>query len=132
MKEVLDFLTEAKTFFLATAEGDQPRVRPFGFFMRYEGKLYLATSEPKPSFKQLQENPKFELSAVNEKMEWLRLSGKAVFDTHPDTRTHAFMVAPYLEEMYAGPDKPPLALFYVEEGEATFCFLDGTAKTVKF
>lgn len=131
MKEVLDFLAEAKTFFLATLEGDQPRVRPFGFFMRYEGKLYLGTNETKPSFKQLQENPKFELSAVNEKMEWIRLSGKAVFDKHPDTRTHAFMVAPYLEEMYAGPDSPVLALFYVEDGEATIYSLEGSSRTIK-
>ena len=131
MKEVLDFLAEAKTFFLATVEGDQPRVRPFGFVMRYEGKLYLATNETKPSYKQLRENPKFELSAVNEKMEWIRLTGKAVFKADPDAKTHAFMVEPYLEEMYAGPDSPPMALFYVEDGEATFCSMDGTSRTVK-
>ena len=131
MKEITDFLTGVETFFLATMDGDQPRVRPFSFFMRYEGKLYLATSVEKPTYAQLQKNPKFELTALNEKMEWLRLSGKAVFDPHPDVKVHAFMVAPYLEEMYGNPDSPALAFFYTEDGEATFCSMNAEPRTVE-
>ena len=79
MEEILKFLENNATFFLATEEGDQPRVRPFGFAMEFEGKLYLCTGNQKLVYAQLQRNPKVEICAMAASGEWLRLSGKAVF-----------------------------------------------------
>ena len=61
MKKALEFLQESGTFYLATTEGDQPRVRPFGAVFEYEGKLYIVTNNTKKCFKQMLENPKVEI-----------------------------------------------------------------------
>jgi uncharacterized pyridoxamine 5'-phosphate oxidase family protein len=131
MNEVLNFLTETKTFYLATLDGDKPRVRPFGFVMEFEGKLYFATNESKPSFRQLTANPSVEISATNANNEWLRLSGKAVFDARPEVKAKLFEVAPHLRGMYDKSDSPILAPFYVKNGEATFCSLTAAPRTIK-
>jgi uncharacterized pyridoxamine 5'-phosphate oxidase family protein len=129
--EVLNFLSQVKTFYLATVEGDKPKVRPFGFFMEFEGKLYFGTNETKPSFWQLKMNPNIEISATNADNEWLRLSGNAVFDYRPEAKAKAFEVAPYLSGMYTKPDSPVLALFYVENAEADFCSLTAEHRRIK-
>jgi uncharacterized pyridoxamine 5'-phosphate oxidase family protein len=131
MNEVLNFLAESKTFYLATVEGNKPKVRPFGFVMEFEGKLYFGTNETKPSFRQLTENPNIEISTANTNNEWLRLSGKAVFDYRPEVKARAFEVAPYLSDMYGSPDSPVLALFYVENVEAIFCSLTAAPRVIK-
>lgn len=132
MNEILEFLNDVKTFYFASVDGDQPKVRPFAFFMEFEGKLYFGTNETKPSFEQLKANPKFELSATNAKMEWIRLSGKAVFDYRPEVKAQAFKAAPYLEGMYGKEGSPVLALFYASEGKAEFCSMTSAPKIVKF
>jgi uncharacterized pyridoxamine 5'-phosphate oxidase family protein len=131
MIEVLNFLAECKTFYLATVDGGKPRVRPFGFFMEFEGRLYFSTNESKPSFRQLTANPNFEISAANEKGEWLRLSGEAVFDSRPEVKAKAFEVMPRLRELYDKPDSPVMAPFYVKNGEAVFCSMTAAPRTVK-
>jgi uncharacterized pyridoxamine 5'-phosphate oxidase family protein len=131
MHEIANFLADSKTFFLATVDGEKPKVRPFGFFMEFEGKLYFGTNETKPSFRQLKANPNIEISAANANNEWLRLSGEAVFDYSPEARAKAFEVAPYLQGLYGNPDSPILALFYVKNGEAAFCSLTASPRTLK-
>jgi uncharacterized pyridoxamine 5'-phosphate oxidase family protein len=131
MNEVLNFLAETKTFYLATVEGDKPKVRPFGFVMEFEGKLYFATNESKPSFRQLTANPNIEISATNANNEWLRLSGEAVFDIRTEVKARLFEVAPHLRGMYDKPDSPVLAPFYLKNGEATFCSLTAAPRVVK-
>jgi uncharacterized pyridoxamine 5'-phosphate oxidase family protein len=79
MSKVVDFLNEAQTYYLATVEDGQPRVRPFGATVEYNGKVYLATNNQKKVYQQLVANPKIEVSGMaNGK--WIRLSGEAVFD----------------------------------------------------
>lgn len=131
MNEVLSFLAETKTFYLATVEGDKPKVRPFGFVMEFEGKLYFATNESKPSFQQLCVNPNIEISATNANNEWMRLSGEAVFDTRPEVKARLIEVAPHLRGMYDKPGSPVLAPFYLKNGEATFCSLAAAPRVVK-
>ncbi|MDR1893390.1 MAG: pyridoxamine 5'-phosphate oxidase family protein [Spirochaetales bacterium] len=132
MSEILNFLTETKVFYLATVEGNKPKVRPFGFVMEFEGKLYFSTNESKPSFRQLKANPHIEISAANANNEWLRLSGEAVFDTRPEVKAKLFEVAPHLGKLYDQPDSPVIAPFYVKNGEAEFCSLTAAPRTVKF
>lgn len=131
MKRVTDFLTANPIFHLATMEGDQPRVRPFGFFMEVGGKLYFITGEQKKVAAQLRVNPKFQLCACNDKGEWLRLAGKAVFDTKPELVEKAFGLAPMLKDIYGNPDGPKAALFYAADAEAVFADMTGKSETVK-
>lgn len=85
MKEVLEFLKGAGTFYIATMDGDQPRVRPFGAVCEFEGKLYITTNNKKEVFKQMLKNPKVEISAMY-KGKWIRLSGEAYQDDRREAR----------------------------------------------
>ncbi|MBR4172772.1 MAG: pyridoxamine 5'-phosphate oxidase family protein, partial [Clostridia bacterium] len=79
MKRVYEFLKECKTYYLATVEGNMPRVRPFGTVNIFEGKLYIQTGKVKPVSKQILQNPQVELCAFNGE-KWLRLSGELIED----------------------------------------------------
>lgn len=130
MKEVLAFLQDNSIFYLATVEQGRPRVRPFGFAMEYEGKLYFSTSNRKQVCRQLSENPYFEISAAAKTGEWLRLRGKAVFNTNRQTKQAALAAMPMLSNLYSV-DDAIFELFYVDEAEATFYDMQGPVRTVK-
>ena len=130
MDEVLKFLKEYGPFYIATVDGDRPKVRPFGFVMKYDGKLWFCTNNRKNVYKQLKENPYFELSATSPDNKWIRLSGKAVFATTPEIKAKALEESPRLSKMYSV-DDTIFELFYIEEGEATFSSMTGEARTIK-
>lgn len=91
MKEAIKFLKECGTFYLATTENDQPRVRPFGAVMEYEEKLYICTNNTKNVFKQIKDNPKVEMSGtIGDR--WIRVTGKLVVDSRIEAK------AKFLEE----------------------------------
>ena len=131
MNEVLQFLSENPTFYLATVEGNIPKVRPFGFVMNYQNKLYFCTSNQKDVYKQLNANPHFEVSTVSKTNEWLRLSGKAVFDTNQATQQAALDAAPFLSRMYQVNDSK-FELFYIEDATAIIRDMKGESRTIKF
>ena len=125
MNEILKFISEAKTFYIATVDGNIPKVRPFGFVMEHEGKLYLCTNNKKDVYKQLIANSHFEISTMSANGEWIRLEGKAVFDSNMAAKSKAFEVEPMLANMYKSPDNPIFEVFYIAEGKATlYSFLD--------
>ncbi|TGE36180.1 pyridoxamine 5-phosphate oxidase [Desulfosporosinus fructosivorans] len=125
MKEILKYITEAKTFYIATTDGDKPKVRPFGFIMEFENKLYFCTSNQKDVCKQLVANPNFEVCTMSGNTQWIRLQGKAVFDSNPAAKAKAFEVMPGLASIYKSSDNPSFEVFYVSEGKATFySFMD--------
>ena len=130
MKEVLQFLQENAPFYIATVDGDKPKVRPFGFVMEHEGKLWFCTSNQKDVYKQLQTNPCFELTTATPDRTWIRLKGKAVFKTTPAIKAKALELAPALKKTYSV-DDTIFELFYVEESEAAFCSMSGESRTVK-
>jgi uncharacterized pyridoxamine 5'-phosphate oxidase family protein len=130
MSEVFEYLN-GTTFYVATVDGNKPRLRPFGFVMELKGKLYFSTNDTKPSYRQLRENPQVEICACRDGKTWLRVSGKAVFDPSPETKEKAFEAAPFLKEMYGQPGAPALCLFYIEGGEAVFSSLSGENRTIK-
>lgn len=129
MDEVLKFLTENPTFYLATTDGDKPRVRPFGFVMKYEGRLCFCTNNKKDVYKQLKANPNLEISATASTGEWLRLRGKAVFNTSSQSKQAALTAAPFLERLYSVEDSI-FEIFYVEDGEAAFIDMKGNTRTI--
>ena len=92
MNEIYEFLKAAGTYYLATLEGDQPRVRPFGTVELFEGRLYIQTGKVKPVSKQIHANPKVELCAfLNGK--WLRVAGELAADERVEARKHIFRTA---------------------------------------
>nr|WP_319489548.1 pyridoxamine 5'-phosphate oxidase family protein [uncultured Caproiciproducens sp.] len=131
MDEVLQFLTENSTFYLATVEGDLPKVRPFGFVMKCDGKICFCTNNQKNVYKQMKANPNIEISAATNDGKWLRLKGKAVFCTSKEKRQAALTAAPYLSRMYSV-DDAIFEIFYIDQAEATFSNMKGESRTVRF
>ena len=130
MNEVLEFLKNCKVFFVATAEEGKPKVRPFSFVMMHEEKLYFVTGNQKPFFKQIKVNPEIEICGLNSKMEWIRLSGKAVVDSRLEIKEKVFEVSPFLINTYQSAENPTMECFYIDEAKAEFCKINGTSSTI--
>ena len=127
MKEVLEFLQNAKIFYIATVDGDQPHVRPFGFVMECGGKIAFCTSNKKPVYKQLVANPKVEISCTDEKFNTLRITGTVKFATTPETQKKALEVMPSLSKMYSVGDGK-FEIFYLDSGKAVCSTMTGESK----
>ena len=130
MKEVFDFLKAAGTYYLATVEGDQPRVRPFGTVNIFEDKLYIQTGKVKPVSKQIQANPKAEICAFKDG-EWLRVSGELVRDDRREAKESMLENYPQLKAMYSADDDNTEVLYF-RNAEATFSSFTAAPRTVKF
>ncbi|KIR03752.1 pyridoxamine 5'-phosphate oxidase-related, FMN-binding protein [Lachnospiraceae bacterium TWA4] len=118
MNELLSFLKSCGTFYLATVEGDQPRVRPFGAVCEFEGKLYIVTNNQKNVYKQMLENGKVEISGMS-KGKWIRVTGVAKHDDRREARV-AMMDAnkAALSKMYTVDDNL-MEVLYLEDVTAT-------------
>lgn len=131
MKEVYAFFKKNPTFFLATEEGDQPRVRPFGAVADHEGRLYICTSNQKEVYKQMKANPKVELSGADSEGNWLRVAATVQEDTSREAKAAMLKENPALEGMY-GIDNPIFAVFYLQNATATFSSFNAEPRTVTF
>ncbi len=120
LHKTLKFLQDAKTFYIATVEDDKPRVRPFGLVVEHEGKLWFGTANTKAVYRQLQSNPFVEISATLPSMEWIRLSGKAVFERNTVVKRKAFELLPMLAKIYKGPEDPVFEMFRLDDAEVSF------------
>ena len=100
MNEVYEFLKSAGVYYLATVEGDQPRVRPFCTIDIFEDKLYIQTGKVKPVAHQMKANPKVELSAMTPDGKWIRIAAEAVLDDNIEAQTHMLDAYPNLKAMY--------------------------------
>ncbi len=127
MKEVLEFLNKAGIFFIATTDGDQPHVRPFGFVMECGGKLAFCTGNNKPVYKQLAANPKVEIAATDKDCNTLRITGTIKFATTPETQKKALEVMPSLSKIYSVGDGV-FEIFYLDEGKAVCSTMGGEKK----
>ncbi len=123
LQDVRDFLHQAKTYHLATMDGDQPRVRPFGTAEMIDGKLYIQTGKSKDVFKQVMANPKVELEACVG-ADWLRVAGTLVNDDSVAAKKAMLDANPGLRRMYDENDDNT-AVLYLEHGKATFASLAG-------
>jgi uncharacterized pyridoxamine 5'-phosphate oxidase family protein len=115
MEEVYNFLKDSKTFYLATMEGDQPRVRPMGFIMLDEGRIYFSTDNTKPMYRQMSANSKIEICAMAGGS-WMRLSGRVVLDTSEETLAKALEVSPMIKNMIPQGEGKKGVFFYFEKG----------------
>ena len=111
IEKVYQFLDEAKTYYLATVEGDQPRVRPFGTALLYNGKLYIQTGKIKPVSKQLAANPKAEICAFHNGT-WVRIAGELINDDDRDAKVAMLEKNPNLKNMYSADDDNTQVLYF--------------------
>lgn len=130
MEKVCEFLKSAGTYFLATAEGDQPRVRPFGTAHIFDGKLYIQTGKAKPVSKQIAANPKCEICAFKDG-KWLRVSGELVEDDRVEAKKSMLDDYTNLRAMYDENDDNTQVL-YLKNAVATFSSFTEAPETYKF
>ena len=132
MEEVYEFLKKCGYYFLATDERMQPRVRPFGTYLIYGGKLYIQTGKGKPVTKQIMANPKIELCAYDEETEsWLRVSAMAIEDPRAEVQQAMLDAFPELKDRYAVNDGNTTCL-YLTNVIASFENHNGEKKVVTF
>ncbi len=130
MERVCKFLKEAGVYYLATVEGDQPRVRPFGTAHIFEGKLYIQTGKVKPTSKQLMANPKAEICAFHNGT-WLRVAGELVEDDRVEARKSMLDAYESLRAMYNENDGNTQVLYF-KNATATFASFGGAPETYTF
>ena len=132
MNEVLAYLKECGAFFLATNEGDQPRVRPFGAVDIIDDRLYIMTGKVKDVFKQMDANAKIEICGMKASgAEWMRLCGKAVNDDTLSVKEKFLELNPELKSMYKA-DDGNMAVLYITDATATFYSFTEAPKTISF
>ena len=130
MEKVLEFLKSAGTYYLATVEGDQPRVRPFGTINLFEGKLYIQTGKVKPVAKQLAANPKCEICAFKDGI-WLRIACNLIEDDRVEARKAMLDAYPSLRAMYDENDGNTQVL-YMADATATFSSFTAPSEIIRF
>jgi len=118
MSKVNDFITEAGLFFLATVDGDQPKVRPLGLHFEMDDKVLFGIGDFKDVYKQLKANPKTEIVAAKPDGHWLRYTGKAVFETDPKYAETALELNPGLKGIYNDETGNKMMVFHLEDATA--------------
>ena len=131
MKEVYDFLKEAGTYYLATTEGNQPRVRPFGTVDIFEDRLYIQTGRSKAVAKQILANPKIEICAMDKQRRWIRITGEAVEDNRMEAKKHMLDSYPQLRNRYSENDNNTLVL-YLKNAIASIESFGSEKKVIRF
>ena len=130
VERVCQFLDEAKTYYLATVEGDQPRVRPFGTALVWEGRLYIQTGKVKDVSRQLAANPKAEICAFHNGT-WLRVSGELINDDRREVKVAMLEKFSSLKAMYS-PDDDNTQVLYFRSASATFASFTAAPETLSF
>lgn len=128
MSKTVEFLHSVGTFYVATDDGGQPKVRPFGAVMDYEGKVYFCTNNQKAVFKQLLANPKVEICSCAADGKWMRITGEAVVDDSDAARGAMLESMPGLKRMYSVGDGL-YEVFYLQNATATIFGMGVTPET---
>lgn len=131
MNEVYEFLKACGVYYLATVEGDQPRVRPFGTYDVFEGKLYIQTGKIKPVAHQMKANPKVEISAMSPDGKWIRITAEAVLDDSIAAQTHMLAAYPSLQAQYK-PGDGNTEVYYLKNATAVICSFTEAPKSIRF
>jgi len=130
MQEVYDFLKKCDTYYIATVEGNQPRVRPFGTVDIFEGKLYIQTGKVKDVSRQIKANPKIEICAFDG-AKWIRVQATAVEDDRLEAKQHMLDAYPSLQGMYKADDDNTQVL-YLKDATATISSFTEKPKVIRF
>ena len=131
MQEVYEFLKKCGTYYLATMDGDQPRVRPFGTVHLFEGKLYIQTGKGKSVAEQIKANPKVELCAMKGD-KWIRVAGTLVLDDRTEAQESMLSDYPSLRAMYTTGPNGNTAVYYFKDATATISSFSHEPVVIKF
>ncbi len=131
MNEVYEFLKKCGVYYLATVEGDQPRVRPFGTYDVFEDKLYIQTGKIKPVAQQMKANPKVEISAMSPDGKWIRIAAEAVLDDNIAAQEHMLAAYPSLQAQYK-PGDGNTEVYYLKNATAVICSFTEAPRTISF
>lgn len=131
MKEVYDFLKNCGVYYLATADGEQPRVRPFGTVDIFEDKLYIQTGKAKAVARQIKANPRVEISAMAQDGRWIRVSAEAVLDDNIKAQEHMLDAYPNLKAMYTAGDGNT-EVYYLKNAVAQICSFTEAPREIEF
>lgn len=131
MEKVYEFLKSCGVYYLATVEGDQPRVRPFGTIDVFNDKLYLQTGKIKPVAQQLKANPKIEISAMSQDGRWIRVTAEAVLDDCIEAQEHMLDAYPDLKAMYQAGDGNT-EVYYLKNAVAQICSFGEAPQEIRF
>ena len=130
MKEVQEFLKEAGVYYLATIDGDKPRVRPFGTAEIFEDHLYIQTGKSKEVYKQIEKNNNVEISAFKDG-KWIRVEGKLIPDNRIEAKKDMLDKNPTLRGMYDENDENTIVLYF-ETGKATISSFTEAPRVIEF
>ncbi len=130
MQEVYEFLRDCGTYYLATVDGDQPRVRPFGTVDVFEERLYIQTGKAKEVSRQIQKNAKVEICGCKDG-KWVRVSGRLVRDDRVEAKEHMLAQYPSLQGMYSASDDNTEVLYF-EDATAVFYSFGEEPKVIRF
>ena len=130
MQKVYEFLKECGTYYLATVDNDQARVRPFGTIDLFEGRLYIQTGKKKDVSKQLAANPNAGICCFKDG-KWLRVAGKLINDDNREAKKHMLDAYPNLRGMYSEDDDNTQVLYF-KDATATFSSFGGESEVIKF
>ena len=130
MNEVFEFLKRCSVYYLATMDGDQPRVRPFGTYDIFEDKLYIQTGKIKPVAHQMKANPKIEISGMADG-KWIRITAEAVLDENIEAQKHMLDAYPTLQAMYK-PGDGNTEVYYLKNATAQICSFTEPTITITF
>lgn len=131
MKEVYAFLKSCGAYYLATVEGDRPRVRPFGTIDLFEDKLYIQTGKAKAVAQQMKANPKVEISAMDREGRWIRVCAEAVLEDNVKAQEHMLDAYPSLKAMYKAGDGNT-EVYYLKNAVAQICSFTEAPREIKF
>lgn len=131
MKEVYEFLKSCGTYYLATVDGDRPRVRPFGTIDLFNGRLYIQTGRVKAVAQQMKTNPNIEISAMAPDGRWIRISAEAVPDDNIEAQKHMLDAYPSLKAMYAAGDGNT-EVYYLKNATAQICSFTEAPREIRF
>ena len=130
MKTVYEFLKKTDTYYLATVDGDQPRVRPFGTINLFDGRLYIQTGKKKDVSGQIRDNPKAELTAFDGET-WIRVAATLIEDNRAEAQESMLTAYPQLRGRYAVNDGNTV-VYYLKDAVATFYTFGGEPKEIRF
>jgi uncharacterized pyridoxamine 5'-phosphate oxidase family protein len=131
MNTAFEFLKANPVFHIATVDDAKARVRPFGFKMKRNNRLYLCTSKKKDVYKQLKKNPDIEISDMGSDNTWLRIRGRIAFDETREAKVQAFEERPDLLKAYPnGSDDELFVTFYFTEAVATLFSFTAAPKNI--
>lgn len=131
-KEIMDFIKGCPTYFIATMDGQQPRLRPFTSLCEFEGKLYIESAHRKRFAKQVAQNPLVEISAFDSVSRWIRISAELVDDPRVEAKAAMLTAMPELRDLGYDEHDEDMAVYYLKNATAIFYSYTDEPREVKF